>query len=103
MIEDLKNLLANHSFRIEAYYEMLGKYGLLARNYQDYALSRPIDMDKEMERIETADMTLLGALLTMCLREEYWLEGSFYGRLKAGQPQRIVERMIEICMERNGE
>lgn len=78
------------------YYELLENMRDLKYNYHDYATTAPIDCDKELERLQSADYELCTALLTMILREDHFSNGSFEKRQRAGQVTAILNRMIEV-------
>ena len=81
---------------VDKYYDLLKDMGDLKYNYYDYATTAPIDCDKELERLQSADYELCTALLTMILREDHFSNGSFEKRQRAGQVTAILNRMIEV-------
>lgn len=94
----LHNLIEMHPMRRDAYYGALKSLGLLIRDDQRY-FSLPIDPEKELQSLESADLKRCAALLSMLLREDYWFENAFDERLIQGWPQKIVERMITLAEE----
>ena len=80
---------------VDKYYDLLKDMSDLKYNYHDYATTAPIDCDKELDRLQTADYELCTALLTMILREDHFSNGSFERRQRAGQVTAILNRMIE--------
>ena len=79
------------------YCELLEKVGEIKRNYGDYLLTSPINCNDELDRVTTADYELCCALLTMLLREDYFVQyGCFDNRYKKGDVQRIINRMIHL-------
>ena len=56
-------------------------------------------LQKELAKLETADLEHCGALLTMLLREDHWFDHAFEERLKQGWPQKIVKRMIALAQK----
>ena len=95
----LTNLIEYHPLRMEDYYSSLKTLGLLLINDQKY-FTTPIDPEAELSKLESADMEMCGALLTMLLREDYWFENAFDERLKQGWPQKIVRRMIRLAQQK---
>jgi len=79
----------------ERYYSMLESFGDLKTNYYDYMITSPIDPERELERLPTANYVLCTALFTMMLREDRFSEGAFQRRYKAGQVDAVLRRMIE--------
>ena len=84
---------------VTVYYEVLEKIGGMKYNYADYMMTEPIECDIELKRLMEADYELCCALLTMLLREDHFLNGSFERRYKAGQVQMIVDKMIKLLGE----
>ena len=97
-INAIKNLL-NAPSTVEKYYELLENMGDLKTNYHTYATTEPINCDKELERIPSADYELCTALLTMILREDHFSNGSFKIRQEKGQVNAILKRMLETLIE----
>ena len=93
---DMDNVLSG-----EFFYEVLEKCEALKKNYYDYMTTDPIDSKKELLRLPTADYDLCCALLTMLLREDHFINGSFDTRQRKGQVKPIVERMISLLEEKN--
>lgn len=95
-IEMLKTLDADKNYNEEYYYETLEQMGDLKTNYRDYAVTEPINCDKELERLDDGNYELCTALLTMLLREDHFSNGSFQRRCREGQVQPIINRMISL-------
>lgn len=87
--------LPEHPILEDRYYNLLEKLGDLKNNYYDYMTTSPIDPERELERLSTADYELCTAILTMMLREDRFCEGAFQQRYKAGQVDAVLRRMIE--------
>ena len=83
------------------YYQvLLEKVGSIQYHYGDYMTTEPINCDKELKRIATADWDLCCALLTMLFREDHFTPyGSFNKRCEKGDVQRIIDRMIAVLEE----
>lgn len=94
----LGNLIEFHPLRMDMYYSALKTLGLLIVDDQRW-FERPIDPEKELAKLETADLEHCGALLTMLLREDHWFDHAFEERLKQGWPQKIVKRMIALAQK----
>jgi hypothetical protein len=86
---------------VESFYEILDKCDVLKTNYHDYMTTAPIECDKELLRLPTADYDLCCALLTMLLREDYFSNGSFIRRQRMGQVKPIIERIIHLFESQN--
>ena len=93
--ERIKNILCRKS-ELTQYYNLLEEMGDLKYDYNDYMITAPINADEELKRLDNADYELCTVLLTMLLREERFLEGSFERRLNAGQVDAILERMLKV-------
>lgn len=78
------------------WYKMLKEIRAFKTDYLHYMTTDPIDADKELERLETADYDLCAALLMMLLREEQYRTGSFELRRESGEIAVIVQRMISF-------
>ena len=79
------------------YQNLLEQIGGLKRQYYDYMITEPIDVDEELKRVETADFDLCGALLTLLLREDHFAQyGCFERSCEKGDVQKIVDRMIYV-------
>ncbi|MEE1012632.1 MAG: hypothetical protein U0L11_11440 [Acutalibacteraceae bacterium] len=93
------------SCSLEMHYQnLLELIGGLKRQYYDYMITEPINVDEELKRIETADFDLCGALLTLLLREDHFAQyGCFERRCKNGDVQRIIDRMIYVLVNRESE
>ena len=87
--------------RVELFYEVLEECEALKNNYHDYMTTAPVDCNQELLRLPTADYDLCCALLTMLLREDHFINGSFDTRQRKGQVKPIVERMISLLEEKN--
>ena len=84
----------NTEYKHEVFYKALQEMDDLIGDYSKYFID--MDVDKALELTSTANYELCCALLTLTLREDYWSEGSFEERYKAGQIMDIVNRMIEL-------
>lgn len=92
----LKSLSSDRVLSESFFYEVLEECGDLKLNYSEYASTHPIDCDRELLRLPTADYDTCCALLTMLLREDHFSNGSFARRQRAGQIKPIVDRMISL-------
>lgn len=92
----LKSLSSDRILSESFFYEVLEECGDLKLNYSEYASTHPIDCDRELLRLPTADYDTCCALITMLLREDHFSNGSFARRQRAGQVKAIVDRMISL-------
>lgn len=92
----LKSLSSDRILSESFFYEVLEECGDLKLNYSEYASTHPIDCDRELLRLPTADYDTCCALLTMLLREDHFSNGSFARRQRAGHVKAIVDRMITL-------
>lgn len=92
----LEQLNVNEVLRVGYFYDILEKCGVLKTNYNEYMTTAPVDCDEELRRLPNASYDLCCALLTMLLREDYFINGSFYRRQRNGQVKPIIERMMSI-------
>ena len=97
----LKQLSSDTVLRIELFYKVLEECGALKHNYVDYAITRPIDCNRELLRLPDADYDTCCALLTMLLREDHFSEGSFDERQRDGEVRPIIDRMIALLKSRS--
>lgn len=97
----LKQLSSDAVLRVELFYEILEECGALKHNYVDYAITHPIDCNRELLRLPDADYDTCCALLTMLLREDHFSEGSFDERQRDGEVRPIVDRMIALLKARS--
>jgi len=91
-----EKLNRNGVLELELFYEVLDQCGALKTNYHEYMTTAPINCDKELLRLPTADYELCCALLTMLLREDHFNNGSFDRRQRRGQVKPIIERIISL-------
>lgn len=91
----LQNLI-DHSGAETDYHKLVEDMCDVSVNYGDYMTTHPINCDKELERVATADYELCIALLTMLLREDHFCGGTFIRRYKNGQVQKILRRMLYL-------
>ena len=91
----IQELLDNPK-HVDYYYKALEDMGDLKSNYYDYISTESMSCDKELRRVPTADYELCTALLTMLLREDHFCNGSFAERLRDGDVQPLLERMLEV-------
>ena len=92
-ISQFKRLSTDIFLTLEAHCEILEKCEAIKRNYSDYLTTEPIDCEKELLRLPTADFDLCCALLTMLIREDHFANGSFELRKRNGQVKMILDRM----------
>ena len=97
----LKSLSSDRILSESFFYKVLEECGDLKLNYSEYASTHPIDCDRELLRLPTADYDTCCALLTMLLREDHFSNGSFARRQRAGQVKAIVDRMITLLDAKN--
>ena len=97
----LKQLSSDTVLRVELFYEVLEECGALKHNYVDYAITHPIDCNRELLRLPDADYDTCCALLTMLLREDHFSEGSFDERQRDGDVRPIIDRMIALLNARS--
>lgn len=89
-----RTLVGERILNAGMFYDILEKCGDLKLNYSDYLHSHPIECDRELLQLPTADYDTCCALLTMLLREDHFSNGSFAERQRAGQVRPIVDRML---------
>ena len=97
----LRKLNTDNVLSGEFFYEVLEKCEALKKYYYDYMTTDPIDSKKELLRLPTADYDLCCALLTLLLREDHFINGSFDTRQRKGQVKPIVKRMISLLEAKN--
>lgn len=86
------------------YQDLLDKLGGIKRNYADFMTTEPIDVNVELERVDTANYDLCCALLTLLLREDHFMQyGCFERRVENGDVQKIIDRMIFVLEDREKE
>lgn len=98
----IQKLNTDNFLSAETFYEVLEICDALKRNYIEYMTTAPIDCDKELLRLPTADYDLCCALITMLLREDHMCyEGSFDRRQRRGQVKPVIERMLSLLESSN--
>ena len=97
----LETLSSERVQRTELFYEVLQECGDLKFNYHEYASELPINCDRELLRLPTADYDTCCALLTMLLREDHFSNGSFEERQLNGEVKPIIDRMISLLWVRH--
>ena len=104
-IQDLteagKEILIIESMRaagedVASYYEIMGNAGWIEFKYKSYMTTEPVNVNKELKRLPSADFHLCCVLLTMLLREDHFSNGSFKYRIADGSVDRILSRMITL-------
>ncbi len=98
-----KKLYLDNELNADALYEALEECGELKTDYKDYMTTAPVDCDKELLRLCNANYDLCCALLTMLLREDYFCNGSFKRRYRAGQVKPIIKRIIELLSKNSAQ
>ena len=73
LIELLRKKPSSKRSKASHYYELLEKTDGLKTNYTKYMTTAPVCCDEELKRLPTADFELCCALLTMLLREDYFI------------------------------
>ena len=94
--ENLKILLEQNYEQERYYHQCLKDIGDLKEDYYEYLVTDPVDVSKELKRLDNADYDLCAALLTMLLREDHWINGSFEQRYRNGEIKPIIQRMIDL-------
>ena len=84
----------------DLYVNLLRKIGDLKNNYGDYMITEPLDYNKDLKRIPSADYELCTALLFMILREDHFTNGSFDWRFADDQVLLVLERMKYVLSTR---
>lgn len=72
------------------------KCDLLKRNYTQYMTEHPINCDKELLRLPSANYDLCCALLTMLLHEDHFCNATFEHRIHNGDVKLVIDRLISI-------
>lgn len=90
----LKTLSSEDVLRTDLFYKVLEQCGDLKHNYHEYTTTQPINCDRELLRLPTADYDTCCALLTMLLREDHFSNGSFEDRQINGEVKPIIDRMV---------
>ena len=91
-----------HSDKLDAdhLYETLEKHDIIIPNYTIYMTTSPVNCDRELLRLSSANYELCCALLTMLLREDYFCSGSFKKRQESGQVKSIFKRIINLLAKK---
>jgi hypothetical protein len=95
-----EQLNCNEFFSADFAYNILEKCDALKTNYADYMLTSPIDCDRELLRLSTANYDLCCALFTMILREDHFCNGSFEKRQRCGQVKSIIVRILKLLSQK---
>lgn len=65
-------------------------------NYYDFLDYEPMNVDKEVQRLDAVDVTTALAILTMVFREDHFSNGAIYERIKDGTLDKIIARIQQI-------
>lgn len=79
-------------YPVEIYCDVLENINALIYNYPDWLDDQ--NVDKQLKKLDKADYNFACVLMTLVLREDYWINGAFDKRLKAGEVTPIIEKMI---------
>lgn len=82
--------------RYDELFSFLETNGMVVYNYSDYLSSNPIDVDYELEQLDSTDIETCCALLTMLFREDHFREGSFMERWRKGEVQIVLQRLMTL-------
>lgn len=74
----------------------LSKLHCMVHNYHDYLMYDPMDVDKEIKRIDTADTNTVFAIMTMIFREDHFCCGSIIKRVDQGAFDQIIDRIRKL-------
>ncbi|WP_303825799.1 DUF4268 domain-containing protein [Ruminococcus flavefaciens] len=103
-IKKIQSALDSKSPRLEIYYNLLEDMGDTVYNYTDYVEQ---NVDKEIRRLYDADYHMCCCILTLILREDYFINGKFERRYREGKVTAVLERMLltlksddEECLKR---
>lgn len=99
-IQKIQEILELKDPQEDLYVNLLRTMGDLKNNYGDYMITEPLDYNKELKRIPSADYELCTALLSMMLREHHFTKGSFDRRFADGQVLSVLERMKYVLSTR---
>ena len=99
-IQKIQEILELKDPQEDLYVNLLRTMGDLKNNYGDYMITEPLDYNKELKRIPSADYELCTALLSMMLREDHFTQGSFDWRFADGQVLSVLERMKYVLSTR---
>ena len=95
-VKALKELLNIDERRCEhavgTYCNVLEEINALTFNYDEWL--GKLDVDEQLKKVPRADYNLACAIITMILREDYWTNGKFEERLRAGEVRCVIEKMI---------
>ena len=72
------------------------KCGFLKSDYNQYMSEHPINCDRELLHLSSADYDRCCALLTMLLREDHFCNGAFEYRIRNGDVKLVIDRLIYI-------
>lgn len=104
LIELLQKKPSFRHSKVSYYYDLLETIDGMKTNYTEYMATAPVCCDEELKRLPTADFNLCCALLTMLLREDYFMQnGRFDDRYEKGDVGRIIDRMITVLTAKIGE
>lgn len=90
-IKKIQSALDSKSPRLEIYYNLLEDMGDTVYNYTDYVEQ---NVDKEIRRLYEADYHMCCCILTLILREDYFINGKFERRYREGKVTAVLERML---------
>lgn len=93
------SLLKAKELPIYKFCDELYKMNCMLSNYYDYLEYEPMDVDKEMQRIDTVDFVTAFAILTMVFREDYFCNGAIIRRVEDGTLDEIINKIKTLFNE----
>lgn len=100
-IDRLNRLMQTRSANPQRYADCLTEMGDFKIDYTACMTTAPIDAAAELSRVPKADYTVCAAILTMLLREDHFCNGILERRVRAGEVERIIQRMIKLLQEQS--
>ena len=94
----LNDLLKKEYITGTELYGFLGDTNLVVVNYGEYLSTQPINVDKELSKIDDADFELCCVLITMILREDHFNNGSYDKRFEDGFVHKVLTKMDSLLM-----
>lgn len=85
---------------IQKFEDELYNLNCMIFNYYDYLEFEPMNVDKELQKLDTVDITTAFAILTMVFREDHFINGAIKKRIKDGTLDRIIIR-IQLLLNDN--
>ena len=93
---EIQKFISLEKPRFGELFKFLESNGMVVHNYSDFASSAPIDVDFELENLDSCDVEKCCALVVMMYREDHFCNGSLLERWQNGEMQKVLRRLMQL-------